>query len=332
MSSENTAGDWEIFRADMKPHDGLTRLPQAPPWRGGSRAQPKLLEPPPYDLDAERERGAPIVIQADVRHAINAALLLRRPLLVTGKPGVGKSSIAYAVARQLRMGAVIRWPITSRSTVKGGLYDYDAIGRLNAIQSNDANATLGDFVRLGPLGTALYPTTWPRVLLVDEIDKGDLDLPNDLLDVLEEARFEIPELARAKEATTSVRLWGTDQRGSIPAGQVVAEQFPFIVLTSNGEREFPPPFLRRCIRITILQPEEKVLTHIVQSHLRDLASDEQSAVADLVKRFLREREKQELATDQLLAAVFLMTGKLGLASEVEREHVLRILYKALTTT
>jgi MoxR-like ATPase len=151
-------------------------------------------------LEAEEDRGRPIQLSDEVQRAINSALILRRALLVTGKPGVGKSSLAYAVAYELRMGPVLKWPISSRSKVKSGLYEYDAVGRLQA----GGDAEIGDFLRLGPLGSALYPTRWPRVLLIDELDKGDIDLPNDLLNVLEDGHFEIPELARAKEQAVAV--------------------------------------------------------------------------------------------------------------------------------
>ena len=244
--------DWHIFKDQAAPHDGLTTLPVPPPWRKSSiDRQPLKPTARNSDLEAEAARGKPIRLSEPVVRAVNAALYLRRPLLITGKPGVGKSSLAYAVAYQLRMGQVLKWPITSRSTVRSGLYEYDAVGRL---QEGDQAGALGDYIRLGPLGTALYPTDWPRVLLIDEIDKGDLDLPNDLLNILEDGHFEIPELSRAREEVVQVKVHGSDERVEIRKGDVRCGQFPFVVMTSNGEREFPAPFLRRCIRITIPQP------------------------------------------------------------------------------
>jgi MoxR-like ATPase len=329
--------DWRIFEARVRPHDGLARLPPPPPWRRSSvAASPVKQERPPFDLEAEKLLGEPIRLSDHVVRAVNAALYLRRPLLVTGKPGVGKSSLAYAVAYQLRMGPVLKWPITSRTTVKSGLYDYDAVGRLQDEQKQE----LGQYFRLGALGTALYSTAWPRVLLIDEIDKGDLDLPNDLLNVLEDGYFEIPELARAKHQAAEVKVHGSKGRVMIQSGEVRCEQFPFIVMTSNGEREFPAPFLRRCIRITIPQPLFPELKEIVNAHIQtQLAAAPPGAVDNMIEEFLRLRETQDLATDQLLSAAFLVLGDgrstaeaPSAESEDESLQTFRLLVKQLSTT
>jgi MoxR-like ATPase len=329
--------DWRIFKAGTGPHDGLAMLPAPPPWRRSSvAASPAKPEHPPFDLEAEKLLGEPIRLSNHVVRAVNAALYLRRPLLVTGKPGVGKSSLAYAVAYQLRMGPVLKWPITSRATVKNGLYDYDAVGRLQ----DEEKQELGLYFRLGPVGTALYPTAWPRVLLIDEIDKGDLDLPNDLLNILEDGHFEIPELARAKNQTTEVKVHGSKGRVAITGGEVRCRQFPFIVMTSNGEREFPAPFLRRCIRITIPQPPFAELKEIVNAHIdANLARAQPGSVDAMIKEFLRLRETQDLATDQLLSAAFLVLGDgrssgddAHADSEEESLQTFRLLVKQLSTT
>src|SRR5262249_15364466 len=141
---------------------------------------------------------------AEELEMINAALYLRRPLLVTGSPGAGKSTLAHSVAAELGLGRVLRWPIVSRTRLVDGLYHYDAIARLQDVQvaahsragGVDPTTDIGSYVRLGPLGTALLPSDTPRVLLIDELDKSDIDLPNDLLNVLEEGEFSIPELER----------------------------------------------------------------------------------------------------------------------------------------
>src|SRR5688572_7168748 len=177
---------WEIFaRTNTQDPDDrlkLRNLPPPPRWRAFSATgQPTdpdefALKVPPQEL----ARGANYVCSPELKEAVNAALYLRRPLLLTGKPGTGKSTAVYAVARELRMGPVLRWSITSRSTLRDGLYQYDALGRLNDRTPADADESeaIGKYVELGPLGTALYPTSWPRALLIDEIDKSDLDLPN----------------------------------------------------------------------------------------------------------------------------------------------------------
>src|SRR5216684_2604183 len=309
----------EIFKGSHEPHNNLEQLPLPPPWRhSSSQERPTLPEKPLFDLQLEEKRGKPICLREEVKRAVNAALFLRRPLLVTGKPGVGKSSLAFAVAYELRMGPVLRWPITSRSTVKNGLYEYDAIGRLYAQQNRDPNATLGDFLVLGPVGTALYPTSWPRVLLIDEIDKGDLDLPNDLLNVLEEGSFEVPELSRAAttEETVKVRLHDISEKQPIVRGRVTCQQFPFIVMTSNGEREFPAPFLRRCIRLLMPEPSADELASIVNAHLAALkknanesseeAKKTHEEIRKLIADFVNRRSTQLLATDQLLNAAIML--------------------------
>src|SRR6185312_3094666 len=123
--------------------------------------------------------------------AVNAALCLRRPLLITGAPGSGKSTVIEQVAAEWRRGPVLRWHITSRSALAEALYRYDALGRIYAQRRKsieieaDMDDNIAPFLQLGPLGTALLPSTRPRDMLIDEIDKSDLDLPGDLLDVLE---------------------------------------------------------------------------------------------------------------------------------------------------
>jgi MoxR-like ATPase len=305
--SERSAADWMIYKGTSKPVDGEVNFPAAPPWRD-------FTEP-------GRHRGLTYQATPEQVRLVNAVLYLHRPLLVTGRPGVGKSSLAYSVAEELKLGPVLRWTITSRTTLNDGLYRYDAIGRLQEAQlSKDKNASpdIGKYLTLGPLGTAMLPSDRPRVLLIDEIDKSDIDLPNDLLNIFEEGEFEIPELARiaTEDQPVDVREFQSDNRVKIDKGKVRCTTFPFVVMTSNGERDFPAPFLRRCLRLYIKPPDEKELAQIVLSHLeKALAGQDDAAMAritKLINEFVtrRDQRNETLANDQLLNAIFLLTREL----------------------
>jgi MoxR-like ATPase len=294
--------DWKIFNGNGKPHDGLEGLPSPPPWRFAGQSQ-KLTRPRGLNLDAEASRATPYLPSESMVIAVNAALYLRRPLLLTGKPGTGKSTLISKVAHELKLGPVIRWPISSRSTVRGGVYEYDAVGRL---QAGEKEPPVQKFLSLGPLGTALLSKSWPPPLLIDEIDKSDLDFANDLLNVIEEGYYEIPELQRLGVESVEVHDYFR-KRVTIKGGRIEGGQFPFVVMTSNAEREFPPAFLRRCVRFHIEPPGVAELADIVQSHLKQFAGGlDRTAVKALIDTFDGKRkENQEVATDQLLNAVFL---------------------------
>ncbi|WP_432047967.1 AAA family ATPase [Streptomyces asiaticus] len=305
------AQDWRLFQGgDTRPHE-VEPWPAAPPWRR-------------FGEDARRrdkKRPLPYLISDEDRDVVNMALHLHRPLLVTGRPGTGKSTLAHAIARELMLGEVLHWPVNSRSTLTEGLYSYDAVGRLReaslkrrADETAGAEPDIGDYLRLGPLGTALLPARTPRVLLVDELDKGDVDLPNDLLTVFEEGEFEIPELARLGEGrTVHVQYAGSREKVGITSGWVSCSVFPVVVITSNGEREFPPAFLRRCVRLDLKQPDEAQLQRIVTMHLGEqVGARAQELIADFVSR----RNERELATDQLLNAVRLRSSGVRVDQDV----------------
>lgn len=375
--------DWHIFKGQdengkpVKPHDDW-ELPPPPNWRpfgqeikqGESRRQ----------MRADSFQARPEEIDM-----VNAALYLRRPLLITGKPGTGKSSLAYAVAKELKLGEVLYWPITTRTTLKDGLYNYDAIARLQRLQEVKQQSegkelteeqkqelktsSIENYITLGPLGTALLPSEKPRVLLIDEIDKSDIDLPNDLLTIFEEGCFLIPELVRLKKEVDTVHVrtaytsagryksiivftiailihsrlyrlalfvlfnYPMDETYEIIDGEVICTTFPLVFLTSNGERDFPPPFLRRCLRLTMKDPDKKHLLKIITAHLHKEIAESQTKtepltnqdINDLVERFIDDRQNKTLANDQLLNALFLLTKKRSLIEEKEPNIIAKIL-------
>ena len=370
--------DWRIFQGTpQSPHDGIDDLPPPPSWR------PFGKDEKPGESRRKR-RGETFQAREDEINLVNAALFLRRPLLITGPPGVGKSSLVYAVAQELKLGEVLYWPITTRTTLKDGLYGYDAIGRLqDAKQSEKDNLPrkeefkrIGNYLSLGPLGTALLPSARSRVLLIDEIDKSDIDLPNDLLTIFEEGRFEIPELVRIDKEIQdpiSVRTaytdetettWEQDGTHPIEHGRVACKAFPFVVMTSNGERDFPPPFLRRCLQLDMKRPERPDLVRIVAAHFAQefqVKKDSQGRPVDadgkplsasalkkletklnqakttfdaerdkLITQFLEKRATGSLATDQLLNAIFLVTREKFAASSADPRKLSQQILRSLT--
>jgi MoxR-like ATPase len=331
---------WPVFRCNKQklpvaPHDDIDHLPDPPPWRHTGKPREPEPKAEPFSV-----KPLPHIFEPEEVELINAAIFLRRPLFVTGPPGSGKSTIAESVAYQLKLGQLLRWHINTRSTRREGLYSYDPVAQLqdrglqeNGDQENEGEqsgeggekqekeAEITRYLTLGPLGTALLPRRRPRVLLIDEIDKSDVDLPNDLLDIFEEGGFRIPELDRLKKRHPTIPILPADKGEAWPidAGQVRCSAFPIVVMTSNRERDFPAPFLRRCLRLDVKEPDKDKLASIVEVHLKTTAPE-------LVAEFDNRRKNgKKLAVDQLLNAVYLLSGHKEVTSQSVRDALLRSL-------
>lgn len=342
--AEAEAPRWWVFHGTGRPRPHLDLaavLPPPPPWRRHRGETPAdALEAPPYQddeagwaLGAEPElsaRWSPLTADRRERLSkINAALYLRRPLLVTGPPGVGKSALADQIARELNLGRVLRWTVDSRSTLRTGLYDYDPLAQIHdlnlehprhepagdgrtvedeeAARLRSSARRIGRYLRIGPLGTAFLPHRLPRVLLVDGLDKSDYDLVGDLLDLLEHGRYTVPELCRLRSAASRITVPtdDPDRTVTIVNGEVRCTEYPIVVITAGEERPFPPEFLRRCIPLRLTPPSAEELTGIVAAHFSGVPSGPAGAViADFVRR---SAEGSPLAIDQLLNAVHMAT-------------------------
>src|SRR5215213_6856896 len=184
----------------------------------------------------------------DLKIAVNAAVRLRRPLLVKGEPGTGKTVLAHEIATAL--GApLIEWHIKSTTRAVQGLYEYDAVARLRDGQLGDERVhDIANYIKRGKLWDAFTSPELP-VLLIDEIDKADIEFPNDLLQELDRMSFDVYETHET----------------------ITAKERPIVVITSNNEKELPDAFLRRCFFHYIKFPTRDLMTQIVKVHHPDLS-------------------------------------------------------------
>jgi MoxR-like ATPase len=218
------------------------------------------------------------VATEDLAVAVNAAVVLERPLLVKGEPGTGKTVLAEEIARAL--GApLITWHIKSTTKASQGLYEYDAVSRLRDGQLGDPRVSdIANYIRKGKLWEAFEGATRP-VLLIDEIDKADIEFPNDLLLELDRMEFHVYETGET----------------------VRAARRPVVIITSNNEKELPDAFLRRCFFHYIRFPEPETMRKIVEVHFPDI---KKRLVAEALNLFFELREipglKKKPSTSELL--------------------------------
>lgn len=266
-----------------------------------------------------QQRVSSYIISKDLITAINSALITNRPLLLKGEPGSGKTKVALAVATHFfgkeALKYYFEWHVKSKSKAKEGTYVFDHLGRLRdaTIADKDPKAKkriqdMSPYVKLGPMGKAFKATSTeaskPIVLLIDEIDKGDIDFPNDLLLELDEMRFKIDEMNLFIDADKS--------------------QKPLVIITSNDERDLPPAFLRRCLYYKIPSHDTKILSKIAQFKMEEFCNEMNvskdkiigsNVISQLVGEFEKEREKAGIAkkpsTSELLDWLKISIYKIG---------------------
>ena len=232
----------------------------------------------------------------DLKVAVNAAVTLQRPLLVKGEPGTGKTMLAIEVARSLGV-PILEWHIKSTTKAQQGLYEYDAVSRLRDSQLGDARVKdIRNYIRRGKLWEAFETETRP-VLLIDEIDKADIEFPNDLLQELDRMEFFVYETGET----------------------VKARARPIVIITSNNEKELPDAFLRRCFFHYIKFPDAETMRSIVDVHFPNIKG---KLVSEALQIFYDIREvpglKKRPSTSELLDWIKLLLNE-DITAETLRE-------------
>lgn len=210
---------------------------------------------------------AQYIASPELRDAVNVAVALERPLLVKGEPGTGKTLLAVNIAEALGM-PFFKWMVKSTSKATDGLYIYDTVQRLNDSRFGDKDVSdIKQYISFGPLGQS-FLSEERAVVLIDEIDKADLEFPNDLLAELDEMSFDVIETGE----------------------HIEAKHRPVIIITSNSEKELPDPFLRRCVFHFIEFPDERLMREIVKVHHPNI---KKNLIRQSIARFYHLRSVDE---------------------------------------
>ncbi|MBK8399358.1 MAG: MoxR family ATPase [Leptospiraceae bacterium] len=222
------------------------------------------------------------VVSRELEEALLVAEVTKRPLLIKGEPGTGKTLLAEHISKSRKL-PIFKWHVKSTSLAKDGLYFYDAVSRLNDSRFNEGKdrekvQNIENYIRMGPLGLA-FESNVQSIVLIDEIDKADLEFPNDLLLELDQMEFVITETNRV----------------------VKAKHRPMTIITSNNERELPDAFLRRCIFHYIEFPTRALMEEIIRVHLPDIDS---ALIQTAMKTFYKIRRMEDMkkkpSTSELL--------------------------------
>ena len=258
----------------------------------GSTIETRKIELPPFEPLSGVDSPQGYVASGPLRDAVNVAIALGQPLLLTGEPGTGKTRLAYSIAYELQLGTPLIFHTKTTSTAKDLFYRYDSLGHFHDAQiTGQEKIDIDKYISYEALGNAIINSPQKRsVVLIDEIDKAPRDLPNDILNELEQMSFSVKETGKQYEAHLPNR--------------------PILILTSNSEKNLPDAFLRRVIYYHIPFPEKSTLEKIVRSRLK-LSEDFSAAMlSEAINHFLEIRKSKGLrklpATAELLSWIHVL--------------------------